>query len=298
MQICFGTFPIFAKVALRETTPIVITFLRVVAGAVVLTVVSRLLEPESPPFSWPERRTLAGLAALGIVINQLLFIGGLHRTTATNTTVLATTIPVFALLVGRLAGRERLDPRRVLGIAVALLGVLLILDLTRLDWRSTTFLGDLMIVANCLSYATFLVFSRGILRRRSAVSVTAALFRWAVPPVTLVALGDLSRLRPASLSREALLCIGAILVFATIVAYAFNTWALARTDASTTAVFVYLQPVVAGSLAWAWLGERPGPVLFAGAALIFSGVGLTVLRPAGAPAARAAPTGSSSRGAP
>jgi drug/metabolite transporter (DMT)-like permease len=55
-----------------------------------------------------------------------------------------------------------------------------------------------------------------------------------------------------------------------------NYWALARVDSSVVALFIYLQPLVASTLAVALLGERPDFHVFAGAVLIFSGVYLSV----------------------
>ena len=41
----------------------------------------------------------------------------------------------------------------------------------------------------------------------------------------------------------------------TLMAYFLNLWALARTHSSSVALYIYLQPVVASTLAWVWLGE-------------------------------------------
>jgi len=70
-----------------------------------------------------------------------------------------------------------------------------------------------------------------------------------------------------------------ILVFPTAVAYLLNTLALARLRASTTAVYVYLQPVITGLFGWWMLDEQPTPALFASAAVIFAGIWLVARAP-------------------
>ena len=78
-----------------------------------------------------------------------------------------------------------------------------------------------------------------------------------------------SRARPSAPS-------AGVVLLGTVGAYALNAWALARTGASTTAFFIYIQPLFAGALAFVVLGEKPSPRLFGAAALIFAGVAFAI----------------------
>ncbi len=277
VQLFFGVFSVIGKIALREVTPFVLTAFRAVFGALLLTALSRLLAPHEPPMTARDRFKIFQLGLAGVVGNQLLFVSGLTRTTATNATLLGVTIPVFTLVLALGMGVERPGLRRVLGIPVALAGVLLILLPRGSRLGGTHLAGDLMIVGNCLVYSVYLVASREILRRRSAIAVVAGAFRWAAVPVILVAVPDLLRFRPAALTPTAWWAIAGVILLSTVGAYALNAWALARTGPSTAAAFIYVQPLVAALLAAAVLGERPGPRTFAAAALIFAGLGLATL---------------------
>lgn len=277
VQVCFGIFPVFGKIAMREVPPLVLASFRAVLGAAVLTLAARLSTEEEPRLTAADRRKLIVLSLLGVAANQTLFISGLSITTATNATLLVATIPVFTLLFGTLSRKEPASPARLLGVPVALSGVVLLLDLGRLDFRGATFAGDLMIAANSASYALYLLAAREILARRSALSVIASVFRWGAIPVLLLALPDLLRFHPSQVSRDAWLSVAAVVVFSTVLAYTLNAWGLARTDAATAAVFVYLQPLIAGTLAFFLLGETPSSRTFAAAGLIFAGVALAVL---------------------
>jgi drug/metabolite transporter (DMT)-like permease len=182
--------------------------------------------------------------------------------------------PLLTLAVAAVLSGRRPEPRRLLGIPVALAGLLWLLDVTHLDFGSRTSVGNALILANSFSYSIFLVLSRDILRRHSAVRVTAAIFRYAALPIVLLALPDVLRFRPGALSPRAWTGIAGTLVLATVVSYALNAWALARTGAATTAMFIYVQPLVALTLAKVVLGEAPSPRTAAAAALIFAGIAL------------------------
>lgn len=257
---------------MREIEPFVIAAVRVTAGILVLGLLARGRLRREAPLAPREHLELAFLALLGIVGNQVLFISGLSRSTATNAALLSATIPVFTVALALLSGADTPSRRRLVGVPLALSGALVLMDVEHLDLTGRTFRGDLMLVVNCLSYAGFLVAARGILRRRHPLAVTAWLFRYGALPILLLASSSLVRVRPAEITAGGWAALAAIVAFPTVAAYSLNTWALARTGPSTTAVFFYLQPLFAAALAAVVLGERPGPRTALGALLIFTGV--------------------------
>jgi drug/metabolite transporter (DMT)-like permease len=276
VQVFFGTLPVLGKIAMREMAPFALAAFRGVLGALLLSLAARALSGPAPVQSLRERAEVALLALLGIVANQVLFISGLERTTATHATLLVATVPVFTILAGLLLGRERPTPRRLLAVPIAFSGIVFLLGPSRLDLGGGTLVGDLLVASNSAVYAFFLVRARDVLARRSALSFIAQAFRYGAVPIVLLALPDLARLRPAELSRDTLWALAGVVLLGTVGSYALNAWALARTGAATTAFFIYVQPLFAGALAFFVLGEAPSPRLFGAAALIFAGVALAI----------------------
>jgi drug/metabolite transporter (DMT)-like permease len=277
VQVCFAVFPVLGKIAMREIPPFVVAAFRAVVGAVLLTAAARLLEPGGPRLERRDHVKLAGLSLIGIVANQILYINGLARTTATNATLLTATVPVFTLVLALFVRAERPSFRRILGVPMALAGVLLLLNLKAMHLGDATLTGDLLVAVNSIFYAAFLVGSREILSRHSAIVVTASVFRWAAAPILLLAIPDLLRFRPGDVHAGSWLALAGIGLFPTLLAYFLNAWALSRTSPSTTAVFIYVQPLIAMSLAFLVLGERPGPRTAVAAVLIFVGIALTTI---------------------
>ncbi len=276
VQVFFGTLPVFGKIAMREMTPFTLAAMRGIFGALLLSVAARALAGPDPPQTLRQRGHVALLALFGIVANQVLFISGLHRTTATHATLLVATVPVFTIVVGLLMRRERPSARRLLGVPFAFGGVVFLLGPAGLTFGGGTLVGDVLVTLNAAAYAFFLVAARDVLARRSALSFVAQAFRYGAVPIVLIALPDLYRLRPGELSGQALGAVAGAVLLGTVGAYALNAWALARTGASTTAFFIYVQPLFAGALAFVVLGEEPSPRLFGAAALIFAGVAFAI----------------------
>ena len=122
VQGLFGSLPVIGKVVLAVMPPIALVGFRVGITALILVVVQAIRGR-----LWLRSRRdyliMAGLSVFGVTLNQLLFIGGLSLTKASNTSLLAATIPIFTLAVSVVAGYERLRTGKVLGMLLAVIGV-------------------------------------------------------------------------------------------------------------------------------------------------------------------------------
>jgi drug/metabolite transporter (DMT)-like permease len=275
-QTGFALFPIFGKLALFSIPPFVLAAIRVVAAAILLEIVRRASGAQPIPHA--DRGRLFLFALLGVSFNQVLFILGLSMTSAIHTSILMSSIPVFTLVTAALLRHETLSTRAVAGIVLAGTGAFLLLSARGFDWQSRYFRGDLLLLANCLSYSLFLVLSRSILARCEPLTFVTAIFRYGALPIVLASLPAIRTFSPSSVTATGWVSLGAIVLFSTAIPYFLNTWALARTDASRVAAYVFFQPLVASVLAILVLGERPGWTTAAAAALIFSGLAVSIRR--------------------
>lgn len=273
VQVFFGGMAVAGKLVLPHVPPLGLALCRLAVAAVVLMALERVVV-RSP---MPSRRDLgafAFFALLGVVLNQGLFLTGLDYTTATNAVLLVATIPAFTLLAAVLVGHERSDGRKAAGLALSFSGVALLVVGSGLDFGLRTVVGNVLIVLNALSYSFYLVLSRPALGRHDALTVIAWVFVFGALEMALVALPDLWRADWGGMTWEAWSGFGYIIVFATILAYGLNSYALRHVAASKVASFVYLQPLV-GAIAAAVILQEPltGKALAAGA-LILAGVAL------------------------
>ena len=275
-QVGFALFPILGKIVLGWIPALVFAALRVAAAALLLELLRRISDPE--PIRAPDRPRIFFYGLLGVSFNQVLFILGLSLTSAINTTILTATIPVFTLAAAVGLGRERLSARPALGIALAGAGALALLNAQRFDWSSDSFRGDLLLLANCTSYSFYLVLSRPVLARYRVIPFTAAVFRYGAILIGLLAIPQLLRFEPGTVAPLAWASLLGVVLLCTVVPYLLNSWALARTDASKVAFYVFLQPLISTVLAVAILGETLTPKTVLAALLIFGGLAATLAR--------------------
>ncbi|MDT7808021.1 MAG: hypothetical protein QOJ70_1834 [Acidobacteriota bacterium] len=279
VQLIFGTWPIFGKIALRALPSTGLVALRVTGAALAFLLLLR----SRGRLNVPRRNDLARLAfysLLGVVLNQFLFVKGLALSTVVNATLLSTSIPVFALLVGAAVGYEKLTLRAVAGTCVAAAGVVILVDPFRANLSGGTALGNVLLVANTAAYGAYIALSQDVFRRYGAL--TAMTWVFAFGSIVALPFGGyyLAQVDPQTVGWEVLLAVAYIIVVPTVGAYYLNAWALERVTPSTVAVYIYLQPLIAFALAPLFLGadERWGVRHVLAAALIFTGVAVVTLR--------------------
>lgn len=271
VQALFGTLPVIGKVVLAVIPAFSLVGLRVGITAVVLFAVQRFrgsLSLENKGDYW----RLAVLSLFGVTVNQLLFISGLSLTKASNTSLLAVTIPIFALTISSILGVEKLQSIAIAGIALAAIGVVLLIDPRNASFSSDTTLGDILIVINSFSYGIYVAMSKNTITRNGALKSMTWLFIFAA--LVCVPLGTYSFNAAGSpnLSTMIWLLILHISIFATAAPYLLNAWALARVRPSVVAVYVYLQPVIGFITAIIFLGEKLELRAGIAAILIFAGL--------------------------
>jgi len=275
VQILFGSATVLGKYALQSFPSSAIIGFRVGGAAIAFFLLQRLrgnlrLDKKIHYLYF------AIFACFGVIFNQLLFFKGLSLTTATNTSLLAVMIPVFAFLISVLMGNDQLSRRKVLGIILAACGVIYLIDPAKASFSSATTQGDILVILSGCSYATYVAISKKLISYYGALKSIVWLFLFASVVNVPVGLFSLQAVNLSEVSLSAWLTVAAIIVFPTILAYYWNAWALARVEPSIVAVYIYLQPLIGTSLAFFLLGEQWKPRIFLAMALIFTGVYLVI----------------------
>lgn len=284
IQVFFGVHYLAGKIVLHEIPPRAWALIRVLASAALLAALAKALGRRFPTAPSDLGR-LALFSIFGVAINQVCFVEGLSRTTTIHSSIINTLIPAWTLLFAVLLSREAMTGLKGAALALAMGGALLVIRPERASLTSATFVGDLLTVANSLSYSFFLVISKRTMHRVDALAATSLMFAFGALPIAAVGLPAAVALPWGAVPVSVWAWGAFIVVFPTAAAYALISWTLARAESSLVALFVYLQPVVAAILGIAFEGEHLAASTVAGAALIFAGVYLATPRRSG-PAAR------------
>ena len=274
VQLLFGSLPVIAKVVLTEVPAVVLVGIRVLIAALILLAFQACRRR-----IWLQNRKdylrLAILGFFGVVLNQLLFIGGLSLTKASNVSLLVITIPIFTLLVSTLIGSERLSSAKVAGVGLAAAGAIILIDPANASFSSATTIGDLMIILNSLAFSIYVATSKEIVTRNGAFRSMMWVFIFSSVICTPLAIYSLSTVSVSGISSTTWALVLYISIFATALPYLLNAFAISRVSPTAVAVFIYLQPIIGFILASIFLNEIIDMRFAVATMLIFAGVYLT-----------------------
>ncbi|MFO8173807.1 MAG: DMT family transporter [Gemmatimonadota bacterium] len=275
MALIWGVnFPVI-KAALAEIPPMAFNALRFPLASLTVLLIIRI----RGELTWPERVDLPRvflLGFLGNVLYQGFFIFGLDGTLAGNASILLATIPVWTLSLSTLRRHEARGAMVWVGIGGTLLGMVLVVlgGNLSLGLQRGTLPGDLLMVGAAMTWATYAVGSRNLVRKYGALPVTAWTLWIGSAGLVVLGLPDLFHAPLADVSGMAWGGVFYAGVMAVGLAYILWNRGVRRIGSSRTAAYQNLVPVVALLVAWAWLGEKPTGLQIGGAAVILAGVSL------------------------
>jgi drug/metabolite transporter (DMT)-like permease len=267
------------RIGLSEIPPITLGAVRFLLASLVMVpfVVAR---QRSTPRKMSRRdlTAIASLAIAQIVIPNALQNIGMEYTTASVSSVLQSTTPVFTLLLSVVVLKEQVAIKDLVGMTLALSGVTLLStggDLTNLG--GVVLVGNLLQVGVAASYALSGIIGKALLDRHSTLPVVSACFVIGAVVLTVFSVAFERNLWTASLSTPVLV---AVLLLSFMYCAALVSWydVLQQTTAFKLYVLLFTMPVLAVVISVATLHETFTLIDVSFSALTLCGVALTQLK--------------------
>lgn len=213
-------------------------------------------------------------------LHFVTWIESLYHTTVASSTVLVTTSPIFIAVLGYFFLRERLAPRVVLAIAIAIAGSLLIAlgDAAgeNLGRGSNPLLGNSLALSAALLVSVYLLIGRVLRQRVSWLGYVFPLY--VVASTTIVAVTVLSGVPLTGYSIGFYALCASMAVFPQIIGHGSFNYALKYFPAAILGLLTLVEPVIASIAAFVLFGEVPYWMAFLGMVLVLSGVALAIIR--------------------
>lgn len=247
-SIFFGLNFVISKDVLLVISPVGLNALRFLAGALAFWFISLFLKKEK--VSRKDMLILLGGSALGLMLNQILFVQGLSRTSSINASIISTTVPMLTMIFSAMILKEPISWKKVLGVIIGGVGaVFLVVSSVHGFDKDSSLLGDLLCLASCAAYSLFLVITKPISQRYSPVTVMKWMFLFAVVLIIPFSMNSITTIDYALLDNQKMFSLGFVLVFATIVPYFLIPVAQKTLRPTTQAMYNYVLPIVATALA-------------------------------------------------
>jgi drug/metabolite transporter (DMT)-like permease len=235
------------------------------------------------------RGALASAALVGALLpaggNGLVTVAEKHVPSGLAALLVAS-VPLW-VVVYRTLWRDRVAGTTLVGVGLGFAGVALLLAPG--GGTGGTVGGSLLIVLAAASWAAGSFASPRLPLPSDPLVSTGwqMVFGGLVLGVAGLAAGETSDVSSSVGSTDALLSLGYLIVFGSLLAYSAYVWLLQRAPISQVATYAYVNPVIAVALGWAILGESFGVQTLIGAAIIVGSVAIIVRKESAPRPARA-----------
>lgn len=247
-----------------------------VIAACRLTIASLILAPAALIRAKEELRTLtrgdlqlALLSGLFLGLHFATWISSLEYTSVASSVVFVSTSPIFVGLASHSLLKERVSPQMFLGIAVSMLGGMII-GYGDLGLGARELFGDLLAIAGAVMVSGYFLVGRRLRRQLSLLSYIFLVYATAAG--FLVALCLLTGHPFSGYSRQTYLMFFLLAVVPQIIGHSSFNWALAYLPATFVGVSTLGEPVGSTILAYFILSEIPTLTKIGGGVLILAGI--------------------------
>jgi len=259
-----------AKAGLNHFSPLLLMGMRFTLAAAVLV----FFVPIPRGYLWQ----ICWIAFIASTLQYGLTFSGLARMDATPAVLLVQSEVIFGVVIAALLLAERPTIRQIMGIGIALLGILTIVGAPSLSGQTV---GVALILSGCLTWAFGQVLIRRLKGALTGFQLTAWMGVMAGPQMLVAALlfeSDLAtQISTASMADwGTVIYLGLVM---TVIGYSAWYFVLARYPVPMVMPLLLLLPVATILGAVTFLGERPDLVVLLGGAIVITGVATVIIDP-------------------
>ncbi len=278
-----STASILIRLAQQDAPSITIAALRLSLATLVLAPIVVSRNRAELAALTRQQLALALVSGLFLAVHFATWITSLQYTSVTSSVVLVSTGPLWVALLSPLVLRERLGAAAVAGLALALIGGILIAasDSCSLQGgfhctgfgatpQGNSLWGNSLALLGAWTVSGYLLIGR---RLRATVSLTTYIFiTYGCAAVGLLVAAISTHSLVLDLPGRTYVWIVLLALVPQLIGHSTYNWALRYLPAAAVAVTTLGEPVGAAVLAFFILRERPGALVLVGAVLILAGI--------------------------
>lgn len=274
---CWGLMaPIGKDAMLNGIDGIDLVSFRVLGGALLFWLTSLFTKKEHVPVKDILLLGCAGLFAL--VFNQCSYTIGLNLTSPSNSSIMTTSMPIFAMVLSFFILKEPITWQKAGGVLLGCAGAVIIIttSATAGNAKVGNIWGDLLCMSAQLSFALYLSLFKPLIQKYSLFTVNKWMFTWATLIIWPFTLDHVSNIDFASVPMSTWWETGFVVFFGTYISYICMMVGQQTLRPTVVSVYNYMQPLVSVSVSVA-----AGLAVFKtsqalAAILVFSGVWFVV----------------------
>jgi drug/metabolite transporter (DMT)-like permease len=268
----FGSMAIFGKLAYGEGVNVgTLLAIRFLLGAALfwgLVIAGRRVR-EARGLRRRDVGIGLALGAAGYAAQAGLYFAALQRIDASLLSLLLYTFPAIVTAAAVALGRDRVDRRKLIALALTSSGLVLVLAGAAAG--SFDALGAAMAIGAALVYSVYILASEGVAGRTNPYVLSALVCSGAAVTLTLGS-SLLGQFHPGAVTADGWLWLGCIAVVSTVAAISLFFAGLRLVGPATASILATVEPVVTVLLAFLVFGETLASLQLLGALMVLTSV--------------------------
>tara|TARA_B100000945_G_C20420086_1_gene617475 strand:+ start:1584 stop:2435 length:852 start_codon:yes stop_codon:yes gene_type:complete len=261
--------PIVARY-LFNVPAIAISFWRMCFGAIILWFLSIFFQ--QPSLKKSERNQII-LAGVFLGIHFVLFFESLKLTTIANATFLGTLAPLFTFIIERIFLKRKYQNALLLGLAIAITGVIIILS-NQFDFSSRHTFGNILAILCSIFLGISFIISENIRQKISTISFARTIFTSA--SITLLIIAFIYKTPLIEYKYSDFLGLLILGIIPTVFGHGALYFAIRYIPPTIVASIPMGEPVIASIIAWYLFNESIDISTIIGGFIILSGLFLLI----------------------
>ncbi len=217
---------------------------RVMGGCILFWITSLFVKKEHVPIK--DILLFAGAGIFGLVCNQCLYTIGLSITSPINSSIVTTSMPIFAMVLSFFILKEPITLQKALGVFIGCCGavILILSSAAAVSSKVGDIRGDLMCLGAQLSFALYLSLFNKLIKKYNVITVNKWMFLWAtliIWPFTANHVIDIDWINvPTKTWWEAFY----VVFFGTFMGYILTMKGQHTLRPTVVSIYNYIQPIV------------------------------------------------------
>lgn len=277
LMVIWGLHYIVVKDAVTYFDGLTFNAIRFVLGTIIMIPIGFRFRKILAVWEWRDLRYLVFITLCGSVLYQILFVTSLRYTTATNTALLGSTMPMWTAIISIILGTIILKRSLIIGLVMTLLGVVLVI-LSRegesLSIAHHDLIGDSLALAAAFVLGAFWIASKPLIDKYGSLS-NAIYKHWITAfGLVMVSLPNLLKTSPSDIPPSIIPNILFSGLVASISGYLISNYAIGKMGAARTSTYNNFSPIIAAVAGILFLHEPLTAGILIGAALTLIGVAI------------------------
>ncbi|MFN2593784.1 MAG: DMT family transporter [Actinomycetota bacterium] len=254
--------PILVRYA-EDAPALALSFYRCAFGALLLF-----------PFAWKRLRTMTArdfaipaVAGAFLALHFASWITSLSLTSVAASVVLVSTTPIFVAASSRILFNDRLSPVGWVGIGLGLVGTALI---SSGSTGGSSLRGDLLALTGGALAAGYFLSTQKARRTLGILEYSVATYGSAA--VILLIMCAIGRVELTGYDAQTWWAIAGVIVISQLIGHTLINFVLKDIDATTVAMSVMVEPILATALAYFLFSETPAALVYPGGVAVLVGI--------------------------